>query len=501
MEAAELKRLLKEIRDPDQARAAQVSARLVDVIAKPVLGMIRARVSQDSAEEISQDVIVKILVHKPRWDPRGQVVAFRSYLRKVVDSAVAEHFRRRARPQPDLQKEDLEWLFETARGGCPAPNQVLVAAFHVLLGFSLPTIAAERADTPMRALAALLSKRYRGPARFDELVRKLDGPSGDRCLSDFVPGGASTRNEFERWLRLVQRCAENRWPPQSKMIAGSDHPLPVLPHHVVRQTLRELLRLTKAPHKLIVFVFYKLLELEPSEIRARAGRPLKELCAEAKQGCKDLGLRTIAAAQWDDYFAALEQTMAGVGDTTLSDYSKEAEVEVDDWVRHVYLQFMTKVHDQEHDFLTCVFAQRQAHQAIAYALGDLLKMPADEIWRRSNDPLRCLSALLKTGYQERYDLAPARIDDCFQELETKLRQFTLRAISDETRRNACLARNARRIGDTCFNDYYISSGRAQKLDEIRRWQREIRARVRADIDRHKRGLLFAWVYGWLFGST
>ena len=401
IDAAELKRLLEGIRDPDRAIAARAAARLVELIGKPVLGMVRARAGQECADEISQDVMVKILVHKPRWDPRGQVAAFRNYLRKVVNSATGEHYRRLGDPRPMPRGEDFE------------------------------------------------------------------------------------------------RCAQNRWQAGAN-IAGEGHPLPALPDKIVREALKELLRLTSAPHKLIVFVLNKLLDWKPSEILAEAARPLRELCAEAKQGCKELGLRAVVDAQWDDYFAELERTVAAAGDGGLSACSPGAEVAVGDWVRHIYLQFMTKVHDQEFDFLACVFAHDKAHEAIAYGLGDLLKIPVDGIWNRSGDPLRCLAAFLKTEYKERYDLAPARLEDCFRELEKKLRQFTLRAISDAARRNACLARNARRVGDTCLNDYYATGSRTRKLDELRAWQRSVRARVRKEIDRRGRGLLFAWVYGWLF---
>ncbi|MCX6627283.1 MAG: hypothetical protein NTW28_06605, partial [Candidatus Solibacter sp.] len=66
------------------------------------------------------------------------------------------------------------------------------------------------------------------------------------------------------------------------------------------------------------------------------------------------------------------------------------------------------------------------------------------------------------------------------------------------RRNACLARDAAKVGDTRFNDYYIGNAQAEKLAELRNWQREVRVRVRESIEAPGRGMLYAWVYGWLF---
>ncbi|MCX6627284.1 MAG: hypothetical protein NTW28_06610, partial [Candidatus Solibacter sp.] len=342
----------------------------------------------------------------------------------VVASVRAEYFRRLAGPRPKPQKEDFEWLFETTRGGCLPPTKVLVGAFHVLLDISIEQIAAELADISMRELAGTLLTGYQGTARFDELVRDLAGPPGHRSLRDFVPAGASPESEFEHWVGFVQRCAENRWLPDQAEV-GDPHEirdphesLPILPEKVVCETFRELLQLTDSPHKLIVFVLNKLLEQKPKEIRAKATLPLKMLYCEAKQGCKDLQVRAITANQWDEYFRHLGVKMAQVGETTLTQYSED--VEVDDWVRHIHLQFMTTVHEQEHDFLVCVFAQDETHQSVAYGFGDLLKVPVGGIWQRSNDPLRRLSASLKSEYRERYDLAPAHVDSCFHELETRL---------------------------------------------------------------------------------
>jgi DNA-directed RNA polymerase specialized sigma24 family protein len=505
MNPEEIEQLLGAIRSPDPAARARASNRLVEVVWKAVWGIVRATVAGDAADDVLQEVMIKILIYKPQWDPVRGVAGFRSYLRVVVASVRAEYFRRHAGPRPKPQKEDFEWLFETTRGGCLPPPKVLVGAFHVLLGMSIEQIAAELADRPMRELAGKLLAGYEGPARFEELVRQLAGPPGDRSLREFVPAGASTASEFEHWIGSVQRCAENRWLPDPgevgnpREIRDPHESMPMLPERVVCETCRELLKLTDSPHKLIVFVLNKLLEQTPKEIRAKAALPLKVLYAEAKRGCQDLPIRAITANQWDEYFRDLEAKMAQVGGTTLAHYSKA--VEVDDWARHIQLQFMTTVHEQEHDFLVCVFTQDAAHQSVAYGFGDLLKVPAAGIWQQSNDPLRKLSASLKSEYRERYDLAPAHVNSCFDELETRLDRSTLQAISNAARKRACLARGAAKVGDTWFNDYYLGSRKDEKLDEIRGWQRKVRARVRESIEAKGRGMLYAWVYGWLFEDS
>ena len=127
----------------------------------------------------------------------------------------------------------------------------------------------------------------------------------------------------------------------------------------------------------------------------------------------------------------------------------------------------------------------------------MLKEAAESIWQQSNEPLRGLAGSLKSQYEERYDLAPELLDNCFHGLESRLDRFTLPAVKDATRRGECLKRGADRVGETFFNDYYVNSGKADKLDEIRNWQRRVRLRVRADIAGKGRGLLIAWVYGWL----
>jgi len=469
---------------------------------KTVQGRIRARLGPTpDADDLEQEVWLRVWAHPP--DPTAGDPSIRAWLRRVADNVVSDSWRRLG--APPVTRGELEWLFENTKARGLPSSVAIVAGLHLLLGVPLEQIAEDFSEMPLRELGSMLAEKCEH-VTLEGLLEDLATERGEERLEDHWVAGSKAESRAEslkRWLVSAGlRIDGIRWSPTPARSQRDAVPLPGdlpapaaggprIPPEVAEEGARMVLSLTQEPAETILHILNKPLELKPDEIRKEfEDKPLEAVLEWAVQ---ELELR-FPSVDWADCGKPLRQALEdrGIGQQRLP---LEGKPTIEHRVDNVHRRFMSRVHDQEEDFLRTVLCQTP-HKALTFFFMEILKHQAEELRPRSNDPLGDLAEESRLRYVEKTELAEGRVNGCFAVLAGNLERPPWKLLPSAERRDACEKRRASTIGRTVLNDYYAGNPREQDLCQ---WHGEIRKKVTRHLQGQGRGLVYAYCCGYLFG--